>query len=667
MPTEHTDTLLLPYPSSGADLVAEGDDVMRELAERLEVVIGPPAGPAGGDLGGAYPAPTVVLINGRAVSAVVFTDDARLTNSRSPTGAAGGDLAGSTYPNPVVATINGRAKTAVVFTDDARLADARSPTAHAASHRVGGSDPLAVVAASAVQVRDVGEVGQIRAGRVLTPADFTAMGLAAPAGLWNLGDSGNVLTDGSGNNRDLGNKGAVARATGIGGAVDSAAQFTGSTAQALYRTDAGAGDAFRIRTGSWGCWFRTARRGTSQWILAKDAATSRGWGLFINSANVLGGEVSTDGAGMQVTTGASDVCDERWHHAVVTFDGALLLLYVDGALEVTSAVAGLISPSSGPLNVGARRADPSTAADTPHYGRVDEAFVTADVLSADQVRNLYAARITHALAVTPTAVRLAVRRRRRGGPLAVADFPAPPVRLHSFTGGSLADAGLNNQALANNGAAPSVAGADGGAAGAIQLAASSSQYLSATDAGLPAGTASRSMGLWFKGPPRGVQQALLRYGSTPFQIYTTSSDLIAVSDNTNTITGPTVQDDEWRFVVVTVDNAPVDGVKIKFYVDGGLLGGSTALASVALAGAGGFTIGRGIATDHVNGAVDSVFVCDYALTPEQVRALYNVGSQALAPSPKDAGAHVEALEAASLLAVFDTLNGCDQIDLQVAA
>src|SRR5438270_4112671 len=37
----------------------------------------------------------------------------------------------------------------------------------------------------------------------------------------------------------------------------------------------------------------------------------------------------------------------------------------------------------------------STAAGGSHYGRVDEAFVTADVLSDDQVRLLYAVRLTH--------------------------------------------------------------------------------------------------------------------------------------------------------------------------------------------------------------------------------------------------------------------------------
>src|SRR5262245_1916541 len=366
----------------------------------------------------------------------------------------------------------------------------------------GGAGGYTPAGSALMPVLDVGQQGQIRAGHQLAPGDFTAMGLSVPVAIWNLSDP----TDASGNGRALTNKGAVPFGVGINGFSTSAAVFAGSTGQALFIADTGAADPFRIRTGSWGCWFRTAKRGTFQSALTKRLTASSGfaWVLSISSTNTCNVQISiTGGVGAteaMTAVGVSDVADDRWHLGVGTYDGTIVRVYVDGIMEALGSLSGAIFQSTGPLNIGGFGAHGATVNGEPFYARADEAFVTADVLTDDHIRLLYCAKIAHLLAAGPTRVKLAVTRRRRGAALVVGDFPASPVRLHNFTGGALTDQGTGGIALTANtgsGTIVSVAGADGSVGGGYSFGGPMAG-LSATDAGLPAGTAARSYGCWLK-------------------------------------------------------------------------------------------------------------------------------------------------------------------------
>ena len=523
---------------------------------------------------------------------------------------------------------------------------------------------LPVLAARTVQ--DIGLSNQIRAGRQLTAADFGAMGLSAPLGLWNLSD----LTDVSGNGRNLLNKGAVRFDIGINGGVNTAAQFSGNTGQALYIPDTGAADPFRIKTGSWGGWTRTAKIGSFQLLMSK-YTTSLAWYIGIAN-NVASTQISLDGstwANPQVL-GASVIADDRWHFLVATHDGARLSIYVDGILEGVGLISGMIAGAGVPFNIGSAYADGGTASVAPHFGRVDEAFVTADVLSEDQIRNLYCAKIPHTLGVAPTRVSLNVRRRRRGAALAAADFPTQPLRLHNFSAGSLGDEGSNGVALTNNGAALAVAGVDGSGGNAFYF--NGAQNLSSTDAGLPSALATRSYGAWFKTSYIAVPIVLMMWGNSDLQVSAPVSGCITSQSGSDAITGPWVADGQWHFAVVTEYNAvgsPTDdGIKRKLYLDGRLVAMSTVLNAIVLGGANKFRIAADTSGNSpFTGQIDGAFVCGYALTAEQIATLYAKSLLALVPSPKNVGDHIEAMDAASLLATFDTLDTNAQVDVGVAA
>jgi hypothetical protein len=493
--------------------------------------------------------------------------------------------------------------------------------------------------------------------------------LSAPRGLWNLSD----LTDISGNGRTLTNKGAVGFGVGINGAAATAAQFTGSTSQALYIADTGAADPFRIGTGSWGCWFRTAKRSSSQRLLSKDGgqANGNGWGIDISGSN-LAEAYYKDAAytTTYATAGVSDVVDDRWHFGVCTADGTTLRLYVDGILEATVSAPAPMYGSVAALNIGGNGADASAITGNPAYGRVDEAFVTADVLTEDQIRSLYAARLVHTLGAQPKTVSLSVRRQRRGAALATTDFSTTPLRLHNVTAGSLADQGSNNTPVVYiSGGAGAIAGADGVYQNALGFSAG---QVGATDAGLPSALTARSYGGWIKTTPAAVAFIMLDWGNAvgAARIYvaaTAQGNVLTSTSGADAITGPYAADGQWHFAVVTEDNTAGDGVRRKLYVDGRLVNGSTVMNPITLGGANRLRLAaNNDGTSLGTGQIDGVFITGYAMTTDEVLRLYAKASQTMPSSPKNSGDHVEGFDSGSVLVVADTLDAQHYIDLTLA-
>lgn len=521
--------------------------------------------------------------------------------------------------------------------------------------------PLAVTSQVAVGVTGQTATG-LYPGRILAPADFTGLGLSTPIGLYNLSS----VSDSSGNGRTLTNKGAITFDTGITGSASTAALFTGSTAQVFYITDTGAADPFRIKTGSIGCWMRTAKRSTGQdWVSKWGTGAANSYTLT-SSGNSAAFFISTTGADVPGVAGISDVMDDRWHHIVGIYDGTLIKLYVDGVLENSFPSSSPIFGGAEPFNIGGRDADAGTATTQPHFGRIDEAFITSDVLSDDQVRFLYCSKIAHAYPATPKQSWLQVRRQKRGADLATTDFPSTPVRL--YAGGSLVDLGSGATNVVANNTPLIVAGPDGVSTKAYNFVTASTQSLSATDAGLPSGTGSRSYGAWVKCNNVGAG-GIFGWGTTgtnDARLVLSAAGLIQAASGADVITGPFVADSQWHLILCTEENAPTDGVKRKLYVDGRCVGVSTTLTSLTLAGANRFRVGTNPdATSPYTGQVGPSFIIGAALTMNQVAILHDKSSQQLTNSPKNEGEHIEGMDATYLYLDMASLASNTLVDIQV--
>lgn len=528
-------------------------------------------------------------------------------------------------------------------------------------------------------VLDTGQVGQTRAGRQLAVQDFTDCGAAAPIGLYNCSDT----SDASGNGYTLTNKsGLVAFGVGIEGAASTAAVLTGASNQGLYRSDSGGADPFRIKTGSVGAWFKSPRpnSGLDFYAISKYRATGnqRAYRLGADPTGYARWTVSTDGATTNDLIGTALICDDRWHFLVGTYDGTTSRIYVDGVLDaelpVSSASAGLpIFQGSGPLNVGAGDVDAATGGFGNVIGRVDEGFVTGEVLSPEQVRHLYGVKLAHGMVTQPRRASLRVTRRRRGAALANGDFPSNPLRAFNFAAGALTDLnGGTAIAPVGGGSIVTAAGPDG-LADSGKLFSGAHTGLGSSDTGFPSGTSARSYGAWFN--TSGVlaaAQNLVAWGTTATahaSAFVENTGLLTAKSGADVITGPFVADGRWHHFAVVEENSPADGAKRKLYMDGVLVGASTTLTSLTLVGTNGFRIGASTAsTQPLAGSLSRVFVYAGALGVDTIQQLaMKAGAAGLQrSSPKDAADNVEGMWENSLVFIGDDLEPQHLIDLEVS-
>jgi hypothetical protein len=128
--------------SPGSDTEASRSDHVHPLPSAAQVGADPAGSAAAVNSTLSSHAAATTSVHGISNTAnLVYTNDSRLTDARTPTahasshGAAGGD--------PITITAAQVTGTAVLD-NDARLTNARTPTAHAASHGSAGSDPVTV-------------------------------------------------------------------------------------------------------------------------------------------------------------------------------------------------------------------------------------------------------------------------------------------------------------------------------------------------------------------------------------------------------------------------------------------------------------------------------------------------------------------------------------------
>jgi hypothetical protein len=139
-------------------------------------------------------------------------------------------------------------------------------------------------------------------------------------------------------------------------------------------------------------WFKTTSNfGDEAYIVNKGghgtdtAGNNMNYGLWMTTSERIQGGLETSSGIDRMVTSPNSYNNGQWHHGVVTFDGSILRLYVDG-VQITTLSTSSIPETAGinPLKIGAN----SRIADNLFTGSIDEVGVWNTALTNAEITNL---------------------------------------------------------------------------------------------------------------------------------------------------------------------------------------------------------------------------------------------------------------------------------------
>jgi Concanavalin A-like lectin/glucanases superfamily len=208
-------------------------------------------------------------------------------------------------------------------------------------------------------------------------ADQIKAQFPASTAYWGAGEgTGTSIADSSGNNHAGTLSGGATWTTGVSG---YGLRFDGSTGYASAGWNLLAGNAARTIS----TWFKITSTADSDWV---------SWGTdATNALSQLGtyqGRIGYLGYANELTVPATAYADGNWHQLAATFDGATMVLYLDGVQAATKSTT-LATGASSTINIGRSI---SGAANQYFNGALDGLAIYSQALSPGQIAAAYRQR-----------------------------------------------------------------------------------------------------------------------------------------------------------------------------------------------------------------------------------------------------------------------------------
>jgi hypothetical protein len=131
-------------------------------------------------------------------------------------------------------------------------------------------------------------------------------------------------------------------------------------------------------------WFKADTVATTQYLVSKWLAASRGYSLFLNGTTVVF-ETSFDGNTYNSLNSTITVSSGTWYHLAATLSGTAKVIYINGTARGNNAVGGSLNNSNANLTLG--NVNDTTLADY-FDGIIDEVSIYDRALDANEVKAL---------------------------------------------------------------------------------------------------------------------------------------------------------------------------------------------------------------------------------------------------------------------------------------
>lgn len=369
-------------------------------------------------------------------------------------------------------------------------------------------------------------------------------------------------------------------------------------------------------------WFKTTA-GTVQALIGNSNLTTHRDGvmLYLNAAGRLVIDVAS-AAAVTTLTGTAVLNNNAWHHAVGTFDGTTLRLYVDGVFDVSGAQGGVVPTAVNVIKIGT---DVVGAASLFNGYVAEPAYYSAIVLRPNRVLLHYQIGKATESYLPTTYYKAAV----------LADTPLRYFRLDEVSGSPMYDSSPSNQTgtyerVTLNQPGGILVDLDGtyNPSAKFDSHYGTPSIASVTDTGLPVSNANRTLEAWIYltvTPGAGVNAVIAGYG-TPgvadqaWYLSVIDTLVLRFSTDGGNIDGTTVLQ-LFRWYHVAVKNS---GNNYTIYLDGDVEATGTLTTNTVLSGW--FRIGNlSVANRTFIGLIDEVSLTASALSDARIAERYRIG------------------------------------------